>query len=496
MFGWLSKKNTDGAVTNGMAQGATQFAARAGTNAARAADVVDPGFAAVEQMLEREAGKLGSTDPRYAAVHRAQGRGNVFETLNDLKDNIRRAESGKPGTWQNTRLQGANTAPSDAILVIDGKVVLARQDKLLSGPSVQNLKSLAHGKYAGMELAVPDGEVGLWKSKMRDLAGRTQEPEAKARYLDAAKRLRAGAKREDVTKAVSDKNGLHRTLQTRAFGKEVAVTAGSAALGASVIGGTVSVIRHSIKLAQGEVDASTAAKTIAIETGTSTAVAAGQAALAVTIRTAADKAGVQALRTGGPAAMVASAVVEVGRSVYHLAKGNITPDEAMETLGQTGCTTLASFYAGGAAAVTFGNTGAFTITVVGVSAPLSIPVILAATAASIVTAAVYQSCIAIFKTARLEKAEADRVIALAEAATFELRRQRTELEEKINNLLSERDCALAGIFYLLDYGIDQGDPSTIMVGLSDFAGFLGTRLRFATLDDFSRAMDADGPLVL
>ncbi|MBP2312928.1 hypothetical protein [Azospirillum soli] len=495
MFGWLSKKKR-GAVADGVAQGTTQFAAHAGANAARAADMVDPGWAAVKRMLESEAGKLNSADPRWAQVHRAQACGNVFETLNDLKDNIGRAEAGKPGTWQNTRLQGANTAPQDSVLVVDGKVILARQDKLLSGPTVQNLKSLANEKYAGMDLAVPDGEVSAWKEAMLKLAERSSDPEAKARYLDAAKRLRAGVSRDDVTQTVSDGKRYHLELQLKAYGKEVVVTAGSAALGAAVIGGTVSVIRHSVQLARGQTDASTAAKAIAAETGSATARAAGQAALAVTIRTAAEKAGVQALRTGAPAAVAATAVVEVGRSIYHLVKGNMTPDEAAEALGQTGCTTLASFYAGGAAAAAFGQAGAVTITVAGVSAPISVPVILAATAASIVTAAVYQSCIAIFKTARLDKAEAERVMALAEAAAAELRRQRMDLEARIDSVLAERDRALAGIFHVLDYGIDRGDPSAVMAGLGDFAGFLGTRLRFATLDAFTHAMAANEPLVL
>ncbi|HYF89715.1 hypothetical protein [Azospirillum sp.] len=495
MFGWLSKKKRD-AVADGVAQGTTQFGAHAGVNAARAADMVDPGWAAVKQMLERESGKLNSTDPRWGGAHHAQARGNVFEALNDLKDNIGRAEAGKTGTWQNTRLQGANTAPQDSILVVDGKAVLARQDKLLSGPTTQNLKSLANQKYAGMDLTVPDGEVPKWKEAMLNLADRTSDPEAKARYLDAAKRLRPGVSRDDVTQTVADPKRHHLELQLKAYGKEVMVTAGSAALGAAVIGGTVSVIRHSVQLVQGRTDASTAAKHIAGETATATARAAGQAALAVTIRTAAEKAGVQALRTGAPAALAATAVVEVAQSIYHLVKGNLSAEEAAEALGQTGCTTLASFYAGGAAAAAFGQTGAVTVTVVGVTAPISVPVILAATAASMVTAAVYQSCIAIFKTARLEKAEAERVMALAAAAAAELRRQRMELEARIDGILAERDRALATIFYTLDRGIDRGDLSAVMAGLGDFAGFLGTRLRFTTLDEFSHAMAAKESLVL
>jgi hypothetical protein len=496
MFGWFSKKKGQGAIADGVAQGATQFGAQAGVNAARAADVVDPGFAAVKQMLEGEAAKLNSTHPRWANAHRAQARGNVFEALNDLKDNIERAEAGKPGSWTNTRLQGANRAPQDSVLVIDGKVILARQDKLLAEPSNANLKSIANEKYAGMEITVPESEVALWKAKMLELADSTTDPEARARYQDAAKRIRAGVNRSDVDRAVADSKRYQLEHQLKAYGKEVAVTAGSAALGAAVIGGTVSAIRHSIRLAQGDVDAATAGRAIATETGTASARAAGQAALAVTIRTAAEKTGFQALKRGGPAALAATAVVEVGQTVYYLAKGKMSPDEAMETLGQTGCTTVASFYAGGAAAAAFGKAGAFTVTAVGVSAPISIPVILAATAASIVTAAIYQSCIAIFKTARLETIEAERVMALAEAAASELRRQRREMDARIDSLVSERDRALTDIFRQLDYGIDQGDPSSVMIGLGDFAGFLGTRLRFSSITEFGEAMERDAPLLL
>lgn len=478
-------------------QAAAQFGAAAASNAARAADFIDEGWAAVEKVLRGEAKKLESTDPRWADAHKAQAKGNVFETLNDLKDNVERLEGGKDGLWKSTRLNGQNRAPQDSVLVVDGKIVLARQDKLLSGPTPQNLKSVANEKYAGMEIAVPEGEASLWKLKMRELADKTDDPQQKARFLDAEQRIRAGVERQDVDAAVTDPNSYRFRQDLKALGKEAATAAGSAALGASVVAGTVSSIRNGIKLYQGDITGKETLIAVASDTSAAALRAGAVGALSVGVRHAANKVGLQVLKKGGPAGAVAAATMEIGRTVYDLAKGKITPGQAAEALGETGCCTVAGVYVGGAAATVFGNIGVIPLTVAGITAPLSIPVILASTAACITVSLTYQTCIQIIKTARLDQEEAERVMALAAAAEAELIVQRDAFEKAAEDHFLERQKTFGDAFAILGQGMGTGSIATTIAGLSRLAESVGGSLRFAGFEEFESFMeDPEAVLVL
>lgn len=487
------KERKDHAIT----QGAAQFGAAAASNAARAADFIDEGWAAVEKVLQGEANKLESTDPRWANAHRAQAKGNVFETLNDLKDNVERLEGGEDGLWENTRLKGRNRAPQDSELIVDGKVVLARQDKLLSGPTNANLRALASDTYSGQEIAVPQGEVALWKLKMREMAAKTDDPQQKARYLDAEQRIRGGVERQDVDAAVTDRNAYRFRQELKAFGKEAATAAGSAALGASVVAGTVSSIRNGIKLYQGDITGKKALVAVASDTSASALRAGAVGALSVGVRHAANKVGLQALKKGGPAGAIAAATLEVGRTVYDLAKGKATPGQAAEALGETGCCMVAGVYVGGAAATAFSNIGVIPLTVAGISAPLSIPVIIASTAACITVSLTYQTCIQIFKTARLEQEEAERVMALAAAAEAELIAQREEFEKAAEDYFQDRQRTFGNAFAIVGQGMGAGDIVTTITGLSRLAESVGGSLRFAGFEEFEQFMgDPETVLVL
>lgn len=494
----MSERNEDGErQKRAIDQGAAQFGAAAASNAARAADFIDEGWLAVEKVLQGETKKLNSTDARWAGAHRAQAKGNVFETLNDLKDNVERLEGGKDGQWRNTRVNGQNRAPQDSELVVDGKVVLARQDKLLSGPSTQNLKSVANEKYAGMDIAVPKGEVALWKAKMRELAEKTDDPQARAQYLDAEKRIRAGVGREEVDATVADPAAYRFRQEMKAWGKEAATAAGSAALGASVVAGTVSSIHNGFKLYRGDITGKEALVAVASDTSVSALRAGAVGALSVGVRYTASKIGLQALKKGGPAGAIAAATIEVGRSVYDLARGRITPGEAAEALGETGCCMAAGIYVGGAAATAFGNIGVIPLTVAGVSAPLSVPVILATTAACITVSLAYQTCVQIFKTAKLEQEEAERLMLLAAAAEAELIAQREVFEAAAEAYFQERQNAFGSAFAAVGLGMAAGDVASTISGLSRLAETVGGKLRFAGFEEFEQFMeDSETVLVL
>ena len=478
-------------------QGAAQFAVVAASNAANAADFIDTGWAAVEQMLSKEAKKLGSPDPRWGEALRAQARGNVFEAVNDLHDNIKRAESGQAGRWKNTRLSGENRSPADSEICIGGKVVLQRQDKLLLKPSIQNLKSIAHEKYAGMQIAIPADDVAEWKAALLRAAEATDDPDQKVRFTNAASRVRAGVRRKDLSKVIDDPKGQKSGLKRTALAKEAATAAGAAALGAGVVAGAVSTIRNGLKLYQGDITKGEATVAVATDAGISALRAGSVAVIGVGIRHAATKFGVEAFKKGGPPGVVAAAVMEVGFTVYGLAKGQISPEEAMVSLGETGCCAVAGLYAGGAAVAAFGNLGVIPLTAAGIAMPLAIPAILASMAAYTTVSLTYQTCIQILKVARLEQEEAERVIALAVAAEAELIAQRFAFEQAAEEYFREQQQAFGQSFAVIDQGMSAGDVAATIAGLARLAAAVGGKLRFAGYEEFEQFMeDSDIPLVL
>jgi hypothetical protein len=489
---------------------AAQFGAAAAANAARAADRIGPGWAAVEDMLRREANKLNSADPGWGSVHHAQARGNVFEALNDLHDNVRLAEKGQKGEWVNTRLNpdhsavrgvvpdgmGANRIPQDSVLVVDGRVILGRQDKLLCLNN-GNIRGISHEKYAGLEIVVPSDQVEQWRIELLKLADQEVDPDLRVKYLDAVDRIRGGVARDDITSAIADPDAYRFRHELKAFGKEAAFASASTALAAGVVSGTVSSIRNGIKLYNGEITGGQAAGRIAGDAAGSMVRGGGQAALGVAIRTGAARAGVAGLANGAAASTMAGAVIETGRVVYDLAMGRTSPEKAMESLGETGCVTIAGLYAGGAAATLFGKVGVVQMTVAGIAAPLSLPVLVASTASCIAVAAIYQSCLQIFKTARLEKDEAERVMALAAAAEEELRLQREAFELAAEAYFQSRQEIFDFAFAAVTEGFEVGDLRATMSGLAQIASTVGAQLQFETFEDFESFMvDSETVLVL
>jgi hypothetical protein len=469
-----------------VAFGAGQFGAGAGVNAANASDLVDPEWSNIFEMMRRQSNKLNSSHPTRAAAIQQAGKGHVFETLNDFQDNIRRAEQGKGGAWKSTHWED-HRSPQDSKLIVDGNVVSLAQDKFVKVDS-QNAKSLAHPKYQRMELRVPKGDGETWKEELRKLAEKARTPDEKARFLDAAKRVREGVSRGRVDQAVNNPGKAHFQDQARALAKEVAVTAASAAVASAVITGATSSIRNGIGVVNGKVTINKAAKAVTKDVIVGGSKAGAQATFAGMIRTVASKLNRPGLAKGAAPAALSAAIFDVGAAVYDLITGKADAEETMTRIGETGCCAVGGLYAGVAASAAFGKVGTVTLAVSGIAMPLSAPVLLASTASYIVVSAVYQSSIGILRAAKLEIKEAERARALAEAAYSELRRQRETFEQLVEEHLTARKVAFEGCFAQLDDSIMGNDIGVAVGALDNLATLVGRSLKFPTFEAFDDFM--------
>jgi hypothetical protein len=494
------KPTRNGTSRDGIAQGAAQFGAAASLNAAAASDFLPQGRSAIEKMLLGEANKLTSSDPKYASVQRAQACGNVAESLNDLVGNRRLREQGLKGEWKNTRLGGQNRNPADSVLEVDGHVARMRQDKYLrfeGSTRDQNLRSLAHEKYSGMDLCVPSDKLSAVRSGLKRLAQQETDPAKRAQYVDAERRLVGGVPCDDVQSLVNGKEQFFAKQHAIAVAKETAIAAGSAALAAGILTGTFSAIQNGIHVQQGNMTFMEALGASAVEAGSAATRAGGQAALGVAIRTASSRVGVQGLTEAGPAMSLSFAFVESGLAVFDFARGAASAEDVATRLGQTACSTVASLYAGGAAAAVFGKVGLIQLSVIGVTAPVSLPILAASTAASIAASLVFQASIQIFKTAQLDIEQAQRVIELANAAEANLRLHQDRLQTAISECLADRKAEFESVRLDLGEAFLSGDLSATVSALSALAAITGGNLRFQSFDHFDEFMsDRDTILVL
>jgi hypothetical protein len=247
------------------------------------------------------------------------------------------------------------------------------------------------------------------------------------------------------------------------------------------MGGAISAIKNTYSYTQGEIDGTQAAKNVLGDSGKSAARAGGAGALGAVIRHGAGKAGLQAITKSNVATAMAAGVIEAGVTVYAYAKGEIPIEIAAEHLGRTGCSTSSGIFVGAAAGAIFGPVGA----------------VVGSVAGYMLAATVYQSCIAVFKEARLAEEEADRVVALCEQAAKIMDQQREQFESELSAYLGERQLAFDGAFEAIDQALVADQPDKAVQALSSLAGLCGRRLQFADFQDFDTFMtESEAPLVL
>ncbi|MEH2304618.1 hypothetical protein [Nostoc sp.] len=199
------------------------------------------------------------------------------------------------------------------------------------------------------------------------------------------------------------------------------------------------------------------------------------------IRYGATKLGVKALAKSNVAVTVAAGVINVGASVYSFAKGEITTEELIERVGQTGTCTTYSLYAGTAAGAIFGPVGA----------------IVGSIAGYLIAASIYQSAATIFKQARLAEEEAEQVEAICEVACKVMAEQRAEFEHLFEANFQARCVEFDACFTAIDAGLTSNKPELTTLALANFAELFGKKLQFENFQEFDDFMiNSNQPLIL
>ncbi|MBD2203927.1 hypothetical protein H6G33_14720 [Calothrix sp. FACHB-1219] len=444
---------------------------------AAATDAIKQGM----DLFRIAAEKLGAVDPKIS-------QGNLFEYIEAAKFNADAALNNSPLKAVVTAAEGEPHAVAD-ILIKKGNLVIEE----VQAKSMEKASNLTHAisnqKYQGMQKLVPDGNA----EKVRQLAEkRAQSGTIKAEeYADTAKnttdRLKAekiqseGTSYEENLWAAKNPDIYAAITETKYVAKEAAITGANAAVAGFVVGGVISAVKNSYAVFKGENTAENAIVSTVKDAGHSGLRGATTGVGGTLIRYGATKLGIKALAKSNVAVTIAAGVIDVGASVYSFAKGEITTEELIERVGQTGTCTTYSLYAGTAAGAIFGPVGA----------------IVGSMAGYLIAASIYQSAAAIFQQARLEEVEAERVVAMCQAACQAMEQQQDEFEHLFEANFQARSMEFDACFAAIDAGLTSNNIESTTQALAELAEKFGKTLQFENFQEFDQFMtNSDQPLIL
>ena len=203
--------------------------------------------------------------------------------------------------------------------------------------------------------------------------------------------------------------------------------------------------------------------------------------ISVGMRNASKKIDVKMLSKSHVATAIASAIIDTGDTIYRYGKGEISEEETMKRLGETGFSNLSAIYVGSAAGAIFGAPAA----------------VLGSIAGYMLATSVYQSCITIIQEAQLAEKEAERIENICMEAAKAAMKQREEFKAAIGDYLSSNQAIFDECFQTIEEALNADHPITAIQALSNLTIRFGKKLQLTDFEDFDEFMiESDKPLVL
>ncbi|MEW6698493.1 MAG: hypothetical protein AB1341_14285 [Bacillota bacterium] len=465
------QKNKSGSETT-LAFSAGQYGANAAANQAAASNEMINGMDKFLDMVNRVQNK--------PEVHLRGG--HLFETIIAAQENAEKAAQGLVERVHVTHLEGHHQAAADLQTRIGDRILAEGQAKFSLQDPDEIIRMISEEKYHGMDRYIPTDKIQDVRNELLNKIRESTDLEKIAQYKDALEHLKDhDISSKDIMLADKQPRLYAAMSEGTYFLKEAGVAGAQAAAAGLVMGGALAVIKNGIAVTKGELTVKEAAAEVGVEAGKSGLRSGATGVAGTAIRFGAEKAGIQALAKSNVATSVAAGVIDIGMSVYAFAKGEITAEETMERIGQTGVSTMSGIYAGAVASLFFGPAG----------------VLVGSMAGYFIATQVYQSCISIFNRAKLAEEEATRVVALCDEACRVMKRQRLEFENLMEEKIRSRREEFATVFEVIERGMESDSAEVTVGALTDFALLLGKKIRYTTFEEFDDFMiKSDEPLVI
>ena len=375
----------------------------------------------------------------------------------------------------------------DFALIKDGDSII-REVQAKSMNRVSNLTdSLSHDKYKGMQKLVPNDSA----SRVRELAEKRSQYNNTDNYTDTAKNvtdklncngIESGGTTYQENLWAAENPQLYAVItEAKYVAQEAVATGANAAIAGFIISGAISGVKNTIATSKGDISFEQAFSNTVKDGGRSALHSGVTGASGTVIRYGATKLGVKALSKSNVAVTLAASAIDIGASIYSFVKGEITSEELIEKIGQTGTCTTYSLYVGAVGGAVLGSVSA----------------VVGSMAGYLIAASIYQSATAIFKEARLAETEAERVIAMCDVACQIMKEQRGEFKRLFELNFKSRCAEFDACFAAMDVGLNSNNYELATQSLGNLATFFGNKLQFESFEEFDSFMlDSDSSLTL
>ncbi|WP_442597673.1 hypothetical protein [Neobacillus sp. D3-1R] len=405
-------------------------------------------------------------------VHRSNdiGRGN-----DQVYDILSVDESGNPSWGAQMKFCGKFSTPEE----------IQRSSENL----VNKMTGDKWEKYRGNDVLVPKEQYEIAKKYAEDKANSLSKQADKLRSegnFDKAELLDQKAANyrkvsEDLKDSgITSKEAIflreHPQLATAKYVLETAHRSGlENAKSAAVISAAVSTAQNVTSLIRGEKGVFDATKDVAKDTagGAATAYVVGATDTAIRgfMATSQNSVFVNLSKTNMPA-MIATATVQVGKSLIRYAKGEINSIELVEELGEKGTGMMAASFGAAVGTMVFPGVG----TVVG------------GMVGYLSSSTIYRACMQTLKEERLSYERRNRIHAVATAAMESMDKQGKELLILVEKFYADRYKVFSESLSMLEDSSNNHNLDLFTKSLSNIAIEMGIALKFKNFNEFNNFM--------
>lgn len=319
--------------------------------------------------------------------------------------------------------------------------------------------------------------------------------------IDKAKELESKAKKYDEAKKrirksnVTSEEAIEARTNPKLFtAKEVVKDCNragiDAAKGSAIISGSISIAQNLYAVCAEDKDIDEAVKDIAKTTVSSAAVAYGVGAGGSAIKAfmQASKHNIVArIGTTNMPAMIATGVIQVGKSLTRYAKGEIDELELVEELGEKGVGALAAGFAASAGA-TLGAAIGSVIPIVGTAVGGVIGGFIGSMIGYNSSSILYNGTLQVLKDEKIAEERRRVIEEISRQAIEETQRYRKALIDYTTNKYNEREKEFSTIFNDIEKSLESNDVNKYINCMDRIGNQFGLKLQFNTFEEIDEFM--------
>lgn len=454
---------------------------------------------ATQEITERanrifsDADRLAEISKRLKNVMGNKSQGNIFEYLESLKFNYDALKKDSSLYAQTTASMGLPTDPVD-IVIKNGKATLREVQAKSCNSAARSALSLSQKKYEEMARLAPKDQVNKIEELLND---RISKGTLKAEDYEQTRRNLLQTLEYDNVKSTGTtyQEALDATDVKKAeeIAKKYKIKAAATdmhksgkkagAIGASITGG-VTVATGLYSIYKGEQEVGEVLSNVAVNAAKGYATGYTVTALSKGITHSAShflaSSTTKVLTRSNAPAAIASGVINSSKSMISYLNGDIESEELLDEISHTAITGTSSFYYGALGQV------AIPIPVVGA--------LVGSMAGYYIGNMLHQSgLIALGDAQVVKEAKARRrnIEAMCLSLIPQMRRERIELEKRLDKYFSERSTVFTESFNQLDEALIEWNPDKFVSGLENINNQFGKTLQFKTFEEFDEFMESD-----